>query len=158
MTRMFPERNIWNASVVPSITAVRVWLTSRLKREASGPGGLPGPMRGSRATAPITRVAAAAGTAVSQSDRSGPTPTASAAPITATARKLTPLLIRKKATDRRAMRGPSMPPRWRIHAPRASPPAPLAGTSEPIASSAPPICQLRRPLRPVQKIGPNMRT
>ena len=107
----------------------------------------------------MTRVAAAAGTAVSQSERSGPnSPTASAAPITATARKLTPLLIRKKATERRAMRGPSMPPRWRIQAPSASPPAPLAGTSEPIASSAPPICQLRRPLRPVQKIGPNMRT
>ena len=85
-------------------------------------------------------------------------PSAITVPNTATATKLTPLLIRKKATERRAIRWPGMPPRCRTHAPRASPPAPLAGTSEPIASSEPPICQLRRQPSPVQKIGPNMTT
>ena len=77
-------------------------------------------------------------------------------PSTATATKLTPDLMTKKATERRAIRAPSIPPLWRTQAPSARPPAPLAGTIEPIASSEPPICQLRRQPSPVQKIGPNM--
>ena len=77
-------------------------------------------------------------------------------PMIATATKLTELLIRKKATERRAIRSASMPPSCRTQAPSARPPAPLAGTSEPIASSEPPICQLRRQLSPRQKIGANM--
>jgi hypothetical protein len=78
--------------------------------------------------------------------------------MTATATKLTPLLIRKNATERLAIRGPSIPPECRIQAPSARPPAPLAGTSDPMASSDPPICQLRRHGSPLQKIGPNMIT
>ena len=55
---------------------------------------------------------AAAGNAVSQSDRWGPSrPTAITVPRSATARKLTPLLIKKNATERRAIRRPSIPPR-----------------------------------------------
>ena len=77
-------------------------------------------------------------------------------PMIATAKKLTELLIRKNATDRRAIRPASIPPSWSTQAPSASPPAPLAGTIEPIASSEPPICQLRRQLKPRQKIGANM--
>ena len=120
---------------------------------------VPGPRRGTATTAASASVATAAGKAVSQRDRSGPTrPSAITVPSNATATKLTELLIRKKATDRRAIRSPPIPPLCSTHAPSASPPAPLAGISEPIASSEPPICQLRRQLNPVQKIGPNMTT
>ncbi len=141
------------------MTATRAALTARRSREASGPGARPGPRRGMATTAPSASTAMAAGKAVSHSESSGPNrPSARAVPSTATARKFTELLIRKKATERRAIRAVSMPPRWSTHAPSASPPAPLAGTSEPMASSEPPICQLRRQVRPVQKIGPNMTT
>ena len=75
---------------------------------------------------------------------------------TATATKLTELLIRKNATERRAMCSAFMPPSCRTQAPSARPPAPLAGTIEPIASSEPPICQLRFQLIPRQKTGANM--
>ena len=56
-------------------------------------------------------------------------------PITATATKLTELLITKNATVRRAMSSAGIPPLRSAQAPRARPPAPLAGTSEPTASS-----------------------
>ncbi len=95
---------------------------------------------------------------MSQIDRSGPTPRAIAVPTTATATKFTELLIRKKATERRAMRSPLMPPRLSTQAPSASPAAPLAGISEPAASCEPPICHDLRQVRPVQKMGPNMTT
>ena len=85
-------------------------------------GSAPGPSRGINNTSPITSPAAAAGTAVSQSEGAGPkTPTASSVPITATATKLIELLIRKKATERRAMRSAGMPPSCRIQAPSARP-------------------------------------
>ena len=77
-------------------------------------------------------------------------------PSTATATKLTELLIRKKATERRAMRSAGIPPRCRIHAPSARPPAPLAGTSEPAASSDQAICALVRHDIRLQKTGRNM--
>ena len=80
----------------------------------------------------MTSIAPAAGTAVSQGDRSGPTrPRARAVPSTATATKFTELLMRKKATERLAIRSAGIPPSRRIQAPRARPPAPLAGTIEP---------------------------
>jgi hypothetical protein len=53
----------------------------------------------------MASTASAAGNALPHSDTCGPiNPTASAAPISATATKFTELLIRKKATDRRAIR------------------------------------------------------
>ena len=108
---------------------------------------------------PITSPAAAAGTTVSQGERSGPkTPTASRVPSTATATKLIELLIRKKATERRAMRSAGMPPSCRIQAPSASPAAPLAGTIEPIPSDDQLISQLVRHGMWLQKIGRNMST
>ena len=79
-------------------------------------------------------------------------------PSTATATKLTELLIRKKATERRAIRSAGMPPSRRIQAPSASPPAPLAGTIEPAPSSARPISQLVRHGMFRQKIGRNITT
>ena len=79
-------------------------------------------------------------------------------PSTATATKFTELLMRKKATERRAIRSAGIPPSWRIQAPRARPPAPLAGTSEPMASSDQPISQLVRHGMCSQKIGRNMST
>ena len=101
----------------------------------------------------------AAGTAVSHSDRSGPsTPTASSVPSTATATKFTDDLMMKNATDRRAIRSPGIPLRCSTQAPSASPLAPDAGTSDPTASSAQPICQLRfQPIRR-QNTGRNMTT
>ena len=78
-------------------------------------------------------------------------------PSTATATKLTELLMRKNATDRRAICSPGMPPSRRIQAPSARPPAPLAGTIEPTPSSDRPISQLVRP-HAWQKTGRNMRT
>ena len=79
-------------------------------------------------------------------------------PSTATAMKFTELLIRKKATERLAIRSAGMPPSRRIQAPRARPPAPLAGTIEPAASSARPISQLVRQGMFWQKMGRNMNT
>jgi hypothetical protein len=79
-------------------------------------------------------------------------------PSTATATKLTELLMRKKATERRAICSPGMPPSCRIQAPSASPPAPLAGTIEPAPSSARPISQLVRHGMALQKTGRNMST
>ena len=79
-------------------------------------------------------------------------------PSTATAMKFTELLIRKKATERLAIRSPGMPPSLRIQAPSASPPAPLAGTIEPAPSSANPISQLVRHGMFWQKIGRNKKT
>ena len=55
--------------------------------------------------------------------------------MTATATKLTPLLIAKNATVRFAMSMAGMPPRRSTQAPNARPAAPLAGTSDPTASS-----------------------
>ena len=48
-------------------------------------------------------------------------PSAISVPTTTTATKFTELLIRKKATERRAMRSAGMPPSCRIHAPSARP-------------------------------------
>jgi hypothetical protein len=79
-------------------------------------------------------------------------------PSTATAMKFTELLIRKKATERLAIRSAGMPPRLRIQAPSARPPAPLAGTTEPAPSSAKPISQLVRHGMLWQKMGRNNNT
>ena len=115
--------------------------------------------RGINSTSPITSTAPAAGTAVSSNDFSGPnSPSAIDVPITATAAKLTELLIRKNATDRRAMRSVGMPPACRIQPPSASPAAPLAGTIEPIPSVDHAISQLVRNGMWLQKIGRNIRT
>ena len=65
-------------------------------------------------------------------------------PMTATATKFTELLMRKNATERRAICSAGIPPRLRIHAPSARPPAPLAGTIEPTAELRQPISQLVR--------------
>ena len=136
-----------------------MWPAARRRRDSWEAGARPGPRRATATTTPSATTDAAAGKAVSQSDCSGPNrPIAIAVPITATATKFTELLIRKNATERRAMRSPSIPPLLSTQAPSASPAAPLAGTSEPAASSDPPICQLLRQPSPVQKIGPNMTT
>ena len=106
-----------------------------------------------------TAAAPAAGNAVSQSERCGPArPTAITKPTTATATKLTAPLIRKNATERRAIWGAGMPPSRRIQAPRASPPIPLAGTIDPIASSDQPSSQVVRQRMCEQKIGRNINT
>jgi hypothetical protein len=76
--------------------------------------------------------------------------------MTATATKLTELLIRKNATDRRAILSAGIPPRRRIHAPSASPPAPLAGTREPTPSSAHAISRLVRADMWLQNTGRNI--
>ena len=119
----------------------------------------PGRAAGSAARARSRAIAAAAGSAVSHSDWCGPRmPSAISVPSTATATKLTELLIRKNATERRAIRSAGMPPSCRIQAPSARPPAPLAGTIEPIASSDQPISQLVRQGMCRQKIGRNIST
>ena len=79
-------------------------------------------------------------------------------PMTATATKFTELLMRKNATDRRAIFSAGIPPWLRIHAPSARPPAPLAGTSEPTASSDQPISQLVRHDVYRQNTGRNIAT
>ena len=79
-------------------------------------------------------------------------------PSTATAMKFTELLMRKKATERLAIRCAGMPPSRRIQAPRARPPAPLAGTIEPAPSSDKPISQLVRHGMLWQKTGRNINT
>ncbi len=81
-----------------------------------------------------------------------------ASPSTATAMKLTELLIRKKATERRAMRSVAMPPSCSAHAPSASPAAPEAGTSEPAPSSLQEMFQAVRQRICGQKIGRNIST
>jgi hypothetical protein len=81
-----------------------------------------------------------------------------AVPRTATATKFTELLMRKKATERLAIRAAGMPPSRRIQAPSARPPAPLAGTIEPAASSESPISQLVRQGMLWQNTGRNIRT
>ena len=86
------------------------------------------------------------------------TPTASSVPKTATAAKLTELLSRKKATDRRAIWSAGMPPSCRIQPPNARPPAPLAGTIDPIASSDQPISTLVLQGMLGQKRGLNITT
>ena len=75
-----------------------------------------------------------------------------------TAKKLTELLSKKKATERRAMAWSSMPSRCRIHAPSASPPMPLAGTIEIMACSASPISAVRLQVICEQNTGLNSRT
>jgi hypothetical protein len=67
-------------------------------------------------------------------------------------------LIRKKATERLAIRSPRMPPSRRIQAPRARPPAPLAGTIAPAPSSDKPISQLVHHGMLWQKMGGNSNT
>ncbi len=79
-------------------------------------------------------------------------------PSAATATKLTELLIKKKATERRAIRSAGIPRRLRIQAPSASPPAPLAGTIEPTPSSATPISVLVRHDIRSQNTGRNIST
>src|SRR4051794_9481493 len=79
-------------------------------------------------------------------------------PMAATATKFTELLMRKNATDRRAILSAGIPARLRIHAPSARPPAPLAGRSEPTASSDQPISQLVRHDVDAQKTGRNIAT
>src|SRR4051812_50048847 len=94
----------------------------------------------------MTSAARIAGTIVSHGDRVGPkAPTNISVPSTATATKFTELLMRKKATERRAILSAGMPPRLRIHAPRARPPAPLAGANEPAAGPDPPVSPPERP-------------
>ena len=79
-------------------------------------------------------------------------------PRTATATKLTELLMRKNATERRAMLCGFIPLRLSTHAPSASPPMPLAGTMEPIPSSDHPSSLALRQDILSQKIGRNMTT
>ena len=79
-------------------------------------------------------------------------------PRTATATKLTELLIRKKATERRAIRSAGIWRRLRIHAPSARPPAPLAGTIEPTPSSDQAISELVRHDIRRQNTGRNIST
>ena len=96
---------------------------------------------------------------MSHSDLSGPaSPIAMIVPTTATATKLTELLMRKKATERRAICSAGIPPSRRIQAPNARPAAPLAGTIAPAPSSARPISQLVRHGMFRQKTGRNMTT
>ena len=93
------------------------------------------------------------------SDRSGPKiPNASAAPSTATARKFTPDLIEEEGDG--APRDPSAVHPAPVEDPSAE--GETAGAARrnerPHRQPDPPICQLRRGVRPVQKIGPNIRT
>jgi hypothetical protein len=67
-------------------------------------------------------------------------------------------LIRKNATDRRAIFSAGIPAWRRIQAPSASPPMPLAGTSDPTPVSDSEICQLIFQGMRGQKIGRNMST
>ena len=60
------------------------------------------------------------------------------------------LVKKKKATLRRAMRPPSMPPRCSAHAPSARPPAPPVGTTAFAPSSERPIWALVRQRIPRQ--------
>src|SRR3954465_6221113 len=129
---MLRERTMWTASAVPPTSAIRTSRSALRVRPASGATGPPTPRRGTTSTAAITRVAPAAGTAVSHSGWSGPaSPRAMTVPSTATATKFTELLIRKNATERRAICSTGIPPSRRIHAPSARPPAPLAGVIGP---------------------------
>jgi hypothetical protein len=83
---------------------------------------------------------------------------AATVPTIATARKLTELLMRKNATDRRAICSPGIPP-WRsTHAPSARPAAPLAGTSAPTPSSDTASSRAVRFDMCGQKTGRNMST
>src|SRR5215218_9418831 len=147
------------ASPMPSMIAARAEWTARRTRPTSGPGGRPGPIRGIASTTASSVTDRAAGSALSSSERCGPTrPAAISVPITATATKFTELLIRKNATERRAIRSAGIPRRLRIQAPSASPLAPLAGTIEPTASSAPPISALARHDIRRQNTGRNIST
>src|SRR4051795_6712287 len=158
MTRASPRRRISTASRAPSTTAWRTARTALRTRPSSGSASEPWPIRGSRRTIPIVTTESAAGSAVSSSDFSGPTPSAISVPMTATATKFTELLMRKNATDRRAILSAGIPARLRIHAPSARPPAPLAGSSEPTASSDQPISQLVRHEVEAQNTGRNIAT
>src|SRR3954469_14639757 len=79
-------------------------------------------------------------------------------PSAATATKFTELLIRKNATERRAITSPGMPLRASAHAPSARPPAPLAGTIEPVPSSDHASSDAVRHDIRLQKIGRNIAT
>src|SRR3954452_6565659 len=158
MTRASPRRRISTASRAPSTTAWRTARTALRTRASSGSASGPWPIRGSRSTTAIVTTESAAGSAVSSSDFSGPTPSAMSVPMTATATKFTELLMRKNATDRRAIWSAGIPARLRIHAPSARPPAPLAGSSEPTASSDQPISQLVRHEVEAQNTGRNIAT
>ncbi len=154
-----PARANNTASRTPVTIARRVATQKRSSFSAPSGAGAGSPSRPIAATATITASASTAGSAVSASDWCGPsTPTARRVPITATATKLTELLRRKKATERRAMWSAGIPPRRRIHAPSASPPAPLAGTIEPMPSSAHEISQLVRHDMRSQNTGRKSRT
>ena len=78
--------------------------------------------------------------------------------MTATATKLTELLISRNATERRAICSSGIPSRCRIQAPNASPLAPLVGISEPTASSASAISVVVRRDSRGQKTGRNIST
>src|SRR3954469_995954 len=158
MTSASPRRRSWTASLAPSMTAWRTATTALRALLSSGSASGPWPIRGSRRTIPIVTTESAAGSAVSSSDFSGPTPSAMSVPMAATATKFTELLMRKNATDRRAILSAGIPARLRIHAPSARPPAPLAGRSEPTASSDQPISQLVRHDVDAQKTGRNIAT
>ena len=154
-----PERRICPASAAPSTIACRVALTPRRSREASGPGRPPGPRRGIAATAAIGAPPGGRRQRGQPERLIGPDePSAIAAPSTATATKLTPLLIRKKATERRAIRSP-------LHAaavqhPRAEgqPAGAAGGDQRAHRELRPPDLPAPPPASPVQKIGPNMTT
>src|SRR5690349_16130878 len=93
------------------MSARRLAATKRWTRDASGAGAGPGPKRGTVRTAAIRAMDISAGSSVSVHGSSTPNrPKYMSRPITATATKLTELLIRKNATERRAIRSPSMPP------------------------------------------------
>ena len=135
--RAVPSDHAWRAPTATPADAAR----------RRGGASAPRPSRGSsehaRDDGDATAPRAARSAAASGAGRRARPP--SACPMTATATKFTELLIRKNATERRAIRSAGMPPRCRIQAPSARPPAPLAGTIEPTASSDQPISALVPP-------------
>ena len=144
---------------MPVPIAARTAWAARRSFDADFPGSSPGPRWESAATPARNASDSAAGSAVSHSDWCGPSsPTAISVPMTATATKLTELLISRNATERRAILSSSIPSRCRIQAPNASPLAPLVGISEPTASSASAISVVVRRDSRGQKTGRNIST
>src|SRR3954452_5668245 len=130
--------------------------TARRVREAPGGASSPRPRRGTVRIAAMAAAAAAAKKIVSHGEKWGPTPAHIRTPTTTTATKFTELLMRKNASERRAIFWVGMPPSRRIHAPSARPPIPLAGTIDPIPSSDQAISALVLRDMWLQKIGRNI--
>src|SRR5919107_1565062 len=123
MTSASRARRIVTASRAPSTTAWRTASTVRRSALSVARASGPCPIRGSSRTPPIVTPDIAAGSAVRSGDRCPPArPAAMIAPITATATKLTELLMRKNATERRATLSAGMPedPRAEREAARAA--------------------------------------